>query len=215
MSPKTKDLLKRIIISIIGTFMIAVTIGIMRILALGVDPFTSLIIGICNMTNTPFRIVYPIINGLILIFIFFLNRSMIGWGTLINLILIGPVADYSANIFENIYTNPTFASKVVILILATIVMAMNVSLYASTNIGVSAYDSLFITINKRKPNMSLGKARILTDTISVIVGFIGKAALGIGTILNVLIMGPLVEFFTKTTTKAILKTLDVKAADIE
>ena len=64
MSPKTKDLLKRIIISIIGTFMIAVTIGIMRILALGVDPFTSLIIGICNMTNTPFRIVYPIINGL-------------------------------------------------------------------------------------------------------------------------------------------------------
>ena len=215
MPPKTKDLLKRIIISIIGTFMIAVTIGIMRILALGVDPFTSFILGICNMTNTPFRIIYPIINGLILIFIFFLNRSMIGWGTLINLILIGPVADYSANIFENIYTNPTFASKIVILILATMVMAMNVSLYASTNIGVSAYDSLFITINKRKPNMSLGKARILTDTISVIVGFIGKATLGVGTILNVLIMGPLVEFFTKTTTKSILKTFAVKAADIE
>ncbi len=215
MPPKTKDLLKRIIISIIGTFMIAVTIGIMRILALGVDPFTSFILGICNMTNTPFRIIYPIINGLILIFIFFLNRSMIGWGTLINLILIGPVADYSANVFENMYTNPTFPSKIVILILATIVMAMNVSLYASTDIGVSAYDSLFITINKRKPNMSLGKARILTDTISVIVGFIGKATLGIGTILNVLIMGPLVEFFTKTTTKSILKTFGVKAADIE
>ena len=129
--------------------------------------------------------------------------------------MIGPVADYSANVFANIYTNPTFASKVVILILATMVMAMNVSLYTSTDIGVSAYDSLFITINKRKPNMSLGKARILTDVISVIVGFIGKAALGIGTILNVLIMGPLVEFFTKTTTKTILKTLDVKAADIE
>lgn len=44
MPPKTKDLLKRIIISIIGTFMIAVTIGIMRILALGVDPFTSFIL---------------------------------------------------------------------------------------------------------------------------------------------------------------------------
>lgn len=214
MSPKTKDLLKRIIISFIGTFMIAVTIGVMRILVLGVDPFTSFVLGICNMVNAPFRIIYPLINGLILIFIFFLNRPMIGWGTLINLILIGPVADYSANIFENIYTNPTFASKIVILILATMVMAMNVSLYAKTDIGVSAYDSLFITINKRKANISLGKARILTDTISVIVGFIGKAALGIGTILNVLIMGPLVEFFTKTTTKRILKSLDIKS-DIE
>ena len=215
MSPKPKDLLKRITISIIGTIVIAVTIGIMRILALGVDPFTSFILGLCNIFNTPFRIIYPIINGLILIFIFFLNRSMIGWGTLINLILIGPVADYSASIFENIYTNPTFASKIIILIIATIVMAMNVSLYASTDIGVSAYDSLFITINKIKPNMSLGRARIITDVISVIVGFIGKAALGIGTVLNVLIMGPMVEFFTKTTTKAILKSLDIKAADIE
>ena len=140
---------------------------------------------------------------------------MIGWGTLINLILIGPVADYSANVFANIYTNPTFASKVLILILATMVMAMNVSLYASTDIGVSAYDSLFITINKKKSKMNLGKARVLTDTISVIVGFIGKAALGIGTILNVLIMGPLVEFFTKTTTKSILKAFGVKAANIE
>ena len=215
MSPKTKDLLKRITISIIGTIMIAVTIGIMRILALGVDPFTSFILGLCNIFNTPFRIIYPIINGLILIFIFFLNRSMIGWGTLINLILIGPVADYSASIFENIYTNPTFTSKIIILIIATMVMAMNVSLYASTDIGVPAYDSLFITINKIKPNMSLGRARIITDVISVIVGFIGKATLGIGTVLNVIIMGPTVEFFTKTTTKSILKAFGVKAANIE
>ena len=215
MSPKIKDLLKRIIISIIGTFMIAVTIGIMRVLALGVDPFTSFVIGICNMANTPFRIIYPIINAAILIFIFFLNRPMIGWGTLINLFLIGPVADYSASIFESAYTNPTFASKIIILIIATIVMAMNVSLYASTDIGVSAYDSLFITINKKKSKMNLGKARVLTDTISVIVGFIGKAALGIGTILNVLIMGPLVEFFTRTTSKSILKSCGIENNSIE
>ena len=209
MSSRTYDLLKRIFVSLVGTFFIAITIGVMRVLDLGVDPFTSLILGICNMTSLPFRIIYPILNGLILLVIFFLNRPMVGWGTLINLLMIGPVADYSAYIFGNIYTNPTFVSRIVILILATILMAMNVSLYASTNIGVSAYDSLFITINKIKANFSLGKARILTDTLSVIVGFVGKATLGVGTILNVLIMGPLVEFFSNTTSKMVLNALDI------
>ena len=84
-------------------------------------------------------------------------------------------------------------------------MAMNVSLYTSTKIGVSAYDSLFLTINKKNPKISLGKARIITDATSLIVGFLGKATLGIGTVTNMLFMGPMVEFFNNTTSKYILE----------
>ena len=201
----SENFIRRNIISIIATILIGISIGMMRVVDFGVDPFTSLIIGIGNILNTPFRNVYPVINAGILLLIFFLNREMLGTGTLINLLLIGPVADFTA-IFISDNINPNgFFTRLLILAVALIIMAMNVSLYTSTKIGVSAYDSLFLTINKKNPQISLGKARIITDATSLIVGFLGKATLGIGTVTNMLFMGPMVEFFNNTTSKYILE----------
>lgn len=196
--------IKKLIICILATIVIGVSIAMMRFVDLGVDPFTSLIIGICNITNIAFRLIYPIINALILLIVFFVNRPMVGMGTLINLLLIGPVSDYSTMFLEKQIQNPTPVTKFLILAIGLVIMAMGVSLYTSTNIGTSAYDSLFITIHKKNPKISLGLARIITDAISIVIGYLGKAILGIGTILNVFLMGPMVEFFNKTTSKKIL-----------
>jgi len=207
MNIKSSNYIKRILVCLIANILIGITIAAMRVVNLGIDPFTSLIIGVSNLSKIPFRYIYPIINAVIIILIFFLNKPMIGIGTVINLLVIGPVADYSAALIENIYNKQTFISRIIILIIALIIMSMNVSIYTSTNIGVSAYDSLFITINKKKPKISLGIARIITDSISMIVGIIGKATLGIGTLLNVFLMGPMVEFFNKNVTNKLLKNI--------
>ena len=207
MNIKSSNYIKRILVCLIANILIGITIAAMRVVNLGIDPFTSLIIGVSNLSKIPFRYIYPIINAVIIILIFFLNKTMIGIGTVINLLVIGPVADYSAALIENIYNKQTFISRIIILIIALIIMSMNVSIYTSTNIGVSAYDSLFITINKKKPKISLGIARIITDSISMIVGIIGKATLGIGTLLNVFLMGPMVEFFNKNVTNKLLKNI--------
>lgn len=205
MQNNKENYIKRLIISIIATIAIGISIGMMRFSNLGVDPFTSLVIGVSNLSNIDFKIIYPIINALILIVIFLINRPMVGMGTLINLLLIGTIADYSTSLLKSSLTNQSLSFRLIILVIALIIMAMGVSLYTNTNIGASAYDSLFITINKKNPKISQGLARVITDSISMIVGFLGKATLGIGTILNVFLMGPMVEFFNKTTSKKILK----------
>lgn len=204
---KSPNFGKRIIISTIATIILGITIGSMRVIDLGIDPFTSLIIGISNLSQIPFRHIYPLVNASIIVFIFILNKTMIGMGTLINLIIIGPVADYSANFIESIYINQTFLSRIILLVISLIVMAMNVSLYTSTNIGVSAYDSIFITVNKRQPKIPLGLARFITDILSMSVGILGSVTIGIGTIINVLLMGPMVEFFNKTLTRKLLNNI--------
>ena len=117
------------------------------------------------------------------------------------------MADYTAAFIDGLYPHQTLLSKLIILLIALIIMAMNVSLYTSTKVGVSAYDSLFLTINKKNPKISLGLARIMTDSLSMIVGFIGKATLGIGTLINVFLMGPMVEFFNKNVTNKLLKNI--------
>lgn len=199
----------RILIALVATIFIGNSIGIMRVIAFGVDPFTSSIIGISNSSKIDFRYIYPIVNAVILILIFFLNRPMIGMGTLINLLVIGPVADYSQMFISNLYTNPSLAKSIGLLIFANLLMAFNVSLYANVDIGVSAYDSLFITINKKNPKLSLGLSRIITDGVSILMGYLGKAPLGLGTVINLLLMGPLVEFFTKTSTKKVLNMFNI------
>ena len=199
----------RVTIALLATVFIGISIGIMRVIAFGVDPFTSSIIGISNSSKIDFRYIYPIVNAVILILIFFLNRPMIGMGTLINLLVIGPVADYSQMFISNLYTSPSLAKSIGLLIFANFLMAFNVSLYANVDIGVSAYESLFITINKKNPKLSLGLSRIITDGVSILMGYLGKAPLGLGTVINLLLMGPLVEFFTKTSTKKILNMFDI------
>lgn len=199
----------RVTIALLATVFIGISIGIMRVIAFGVDPFTSSIIGISNSSKIDFRYIYPIVNAVILILIFFLNRPMVGMGTLINLLVIGPVADYSQMFISNLYTNPSLAKSIGLLIFANLLMAFNVSLYANVDIGVSAYDSLFITINKKNPKLSLGLSRIITDSVSILMGYLGKAPLGLGTVINLILMGPLVEFFTKTSTKKILNMFDI------
>lgn len=199
----------RILIALVATIFIGNSIGIMRVIAFGVDPFTSSIIGISNSSKIDFRYIYPIVNAVILILIFFLNRPMIGMGTLINLLVIGPVTDYSQMFINNLYTNPSLLKSIGLLIFANLLMAFNVSLYANVDIGVSAYDSLFITINKKNPKLSLGLSRIITDGVSILMGYLGKAPLGLGTVINLLLMGPLVEFFTKTSTKKILNMFNI------
>lgn len=199
----------RVTIALLATIFIGISIGIMRVIAFGVDPFTSSIIGISNSSKIDFRYIYPIVNAVILILIFFLNRPMIGMGTLINLLVIGPVADYSQMFISNLYTNPSLAKSIGLLIFANLLMAFNVSLYANVDIGVSAYDSLFITINKKNPKLSLGLSRIITDGVSILMGYLGKVPLGLGTVINLLLMGPLVEFFTKTSTKKILNMFNI------
>ncbi|MDU2598718.1 hypothetical protein [Anaerococcus sp.] len=164
----------RTLIALVATVFIGISIGIMRVIDFGVDPFTSFVIGISNTSGIDFRYIYPTVNAIILILIFFLNRPMIGMGTLINLLVIGPVADYSQMIISNLYTSPSLAKSVGLLIFANLLMAFNVSLYANVNLGLSVYNSLFLTINKKNPKISLGFFRIITDGVCIVMGFLEK-----------------------------------------
>ena len=85
---------------------------------------------------------------------------MISMDTVINLSVIGFVADFS--------------SKIILLVSANIIMAFNVSLYANVNLGLSVYKYLFLTINKKNPKISLGFCRIITDGVCIVMGFLEK-----------------------------------------
>lgn len=197
------NLTKRVILALVGTLIIAVSIGMVRFTDLGLNPFTAMLVGFTNLSHIEFRYIYPLVNALLIIAVLLIDKSMIGIGTILNLFLIGPVADYSLLTMENITTNPSYGFRLFILLIGILIMSLGISLYTSANVGNSAYDSVFLIINEKKPKISKGQARLITDAICVIISVFGKATLGIGTILNVLLTGPLIDVFNKYLIKKI------------
>lgn len=199
---------RRIILSIIGVFIVAVSVAVFKMAAFGVDPFQSLMSGTNKLIPISFGTLYVIVNVLLLIFSLIFDRHYIGIGTFINLFLLGYITEYSHKLFLWLIPDPSLILRVLLLIIGILLICIGASLYMTADLGVSTYDAIsLIMANKWK----IGKfrfMRILTDICCVILGasmFLAAGGkiqeiptiAGIGTIITALFMGPLIEFFSK------------------
>ena len=83
---------RRILMSLAGVLICAVSVGVFKVAALGVDPFQSLMSGLDNMIPIPFGTLYMLINAVLLVIDFFLDRHYIGISTFITQLAIVVVA---------------------------------------------------------------------------------------------------------------------------
>lgn len=83
-----KNLVKRILMSLFGVIICAISVGIFKIAALGVDPFQSFMAGLDALVPIKFGTLYVIANAVLFIFMFLFDRHYIGIATFINLFLL-------------------------------------------------------------------------------------------------------------------------------
>ena len=69
---------KRLIMCIIGVFLSGAAAGTFGFTAFGMDPFQVFAHGMCGLTPLSFGTFYVILNGVLLVFMFFFSRSKIG-----------------------------------------------------------------------------------------------------------------------------------------
>ena len=194
---------KRILMAFIGVVVTGISIGMFQSSALGTDPFTSFTTGLCNVTGLSFGAFYTILCACMLVIVFILDKRYIGLATIFNLIGNGFIADISRSFIESIIVNPSFLIRVVLLISGVVIMCLAASLYFTADLGVSAYDAISkIMADKKMAQFRL--CRILTDLICVIVGFLLKASVGIGTVVTALFMGPLIQWFNNNVSEPLL-----------
>ena len=187
---------KRIIMCIIGVLLSGVAAGIFGFTAFGMDPFQVFAHGLWGLTPISYGTFYVILNGILLAFMFFFNRRMIGLGTIINLFLLGYVVEYTGVILDRAFPAPSVYLRVVLMIFALILASLAASLYFVADMGVSAYDWIALTISAKK-GWAFRVVRIATDFICVLTGGLLGATVGIGTVLTAFCMGPVIQFFNE------------------
>ena len=206
---------RRIIMSVMGVLIGAVSVAIFKMAAFGVDPFQSFMSGIDRLIPISFGTLYVIVNAVLLAFSLIFDRHYIGIATFINLFLLGYVTEYSYKFLSWLIPEPNFILRVIFLIIGIVIICIGSSIYITADLGVSTYDAVaLIMANKWK----IGKFKIIrvcTDLCCVVLGaamfLIAGGEIkaipsiaGIGTIITAFIMGPLIEFFSEHIAKKML-----------
>ncbi len=215
MNAQGNSFLKRCIMTVLGIILIGICVGSYRLSAFGVDAFTCMNLGISGFLHMSFGTEQLIMNGLILIAVFFTVRQCIGIGTIINMVGVGYMADFICWIFQDVLEiTMTLPLRILALIVGSLLAGIGVALYMAAEMGIAPYDSVAIIIEKEtKGRIPFQKARVLSDVTVVIVGVVfcllshGELGLiiGIGTIFNALFNGPLIQFFKTHLAEPILQ----------
>jgi uncharacterized membrane protein YczE len=199
---------RRIGMSVIGVTVCAVSVGIFKIAALGVDPFQSLMSGLNQFIPISFGTLYVIVNALLLIFSIFADRTNIGIATFVNLFLLGYITEFSYAFLQKVIVNPNMLIRLICLALGIVIMCIGSAFYMTAKLGVSTYDAIAIVLSEK---WKLGKfkyIRIMTDLTCIVLGIVffllGKGKIGaiptivgIGTVVTAFFMGPLIQYFNE------------------
>lgn len=192
---KAKYLPRRILMTTFGTLLCGISVGIFRNSEFGVDPFQCMCGGIATIVPIDFGTLYMIINIILIIFMFFFYRKSIGVYTFVNMFLLGYMIDFSDKVIRNIIVDPSVGIRFVLLIVGLTVLSIASAFIFSSNLGVSTYDWVALLFAERCKKVPFKFARIITDLICCLVGFMLGVIPGIATLITALCMGPFITFF--------------------
>lgn len=136
-------------------------------------------------------------------------REQIGWGTLGNILSIGPWLDFFLRFIPSVEHNLALQSA---MLLGAIFLMGNASaIYIGVNAGAGPRDSLMLAL-QRTTGISLRLTRTLIEVTVVSVGWLLGGPAGIGTAVFALLIGPAIQWGFKAYRVEPHRHADLKAA---
>ncbi len=203
---------RRIIAMLVSVIVMGLGVSLFVKGAMGADPFSTLNLGVSSKLNLSFGVWQAIFNSIMLVLVFFLDRSMLGLGTLGNMFLVGFSADFFNPLLSAFCPDPAFLPiwvRVLLTLGGVTLQILGCSFYVTSNLGMAPYDCIsFIVPNKTR--IPFRWWRIISDLICVGIGFFCGAAIGLGTLIMAFGTGPLLPLCNKYLAAPVLKIADIR-----
>jgi len=117
-------------------------------------------------------------------------REQVGWGTLANILCIGPWLDLCLGLIPDV--TDALPLQIGLLLLAVALMGLASAIYIGVDAGAGPRDSLMLALH-RTTGLSVRVARALIEVAVVIAGWLLGGPLGLGTVAFALLIGPAVQ----------------------
>ena len=191
-----KGYLKRFAVLIFGLMLCACGIALTFNAYMGLSPWDMLFDGLAKQFTKllGFEVMIgtlsQIIGGTILI-IDVVLKEKIGFGTLLNVWLIGKFTNIILK--YNLFPVPqTMAPRFIVMLLGFIVLGFGIYFYMRAGLGAGPRDSLMIALARR--NLPVSLARNSLEFFAFVVGYIAGGTVGIGTVISVFIIGYILKY---------------------
>ena len=158
----------------------------------GLAPWEAFSMGIFYKTNILYGDIV-VLTGVVIIVIDFILKEKIGFGTVLNAIMIGKVVDL-CNWLDFIPKMHNFAVGVLVLLAGQVVICIASYFYIGAGLGCGPRDALMVAMGKRLHKLPIGLVRGILEGTVLLIGWLMGAKVGIGTAIAVFGIGTIMEY---------------------
>jgi uncharacterized membrane protein YczE len=173
----------------IGFFLFGLSIALLIRGNLGTGAWAVLHVGLAELLDvTPGTM--TVASGFVVLFGALILREKIGWGTLANILSIGPWLDFHLSYISPVESHLLLQSMM--LLAAIFLMGLASAIYIGVHAGAGPRDSLMLAVN-RTTGISVRLARTIIEVAVFVIGWLIGGPAGIGTLVFALLIGPAVQ----------------------
>ena len=197
--------IKRIVLLLMGLTIAHLGVTLFLLADLGSDPFNVLIQGLYRFLPWPgfmtHGYVHMGVSFLIILALLVVDRSYIRIGTLLCMVLGGPIIDvFTIALGGLIHSESPMALRLVALVAGCVILAFGMTIVIQSKAGTGPNDLVAVVISD-KTRWKFGVVRICVDVCFALAGFLLGGTVGLGTIICAFLVGPAAQMFMPVSEK--------------
>ncbi|MGM0114574.1 YczE/YyaS/YitT family protein [Enterococcus sp. DIV0187] len=167
----------RLVKLVFGLFLFALGSFLTIQANIGLASWEAFSMGLAYLTDQTYGNIL-IISGFVILVIDVALKEKIGFGTILNTILIGTFVDLIPQMNN-------FFSGVLMLLLGQLSICIGSYFYIGASLGCGPRDALMVALGKRLPKVPIGIVRGVIEGTVLLIGWLLGAKVGIGTVISV------------------------------
>lgn len=182
-----RELVRRVPRCVAGLFCFALGIALFFHSKLGTGPWDVLHGGLSKISGLPVGLIINIV-GLIVLPLWIPLKVRIGLGTVLNALLIGVFLDI---IKPRMHDASAPWLQLVLAVLGVVIIGVGSGLYIGAGLGAGPRDGIMVGLSRL--GLSVRAARTLVEAVTLFVGWLLGGKMGLGTIIFLVGIGPIVQ----------------------
>ena len=188
------EYLKRFSVCILGLFFYALGnfLGV-KAGSAGTNAWNTLSLGLVETTGITFGTAGLIISFIVIV-IDIIGKGKIGFGTLMNAVIISILSDVLLNLLVFIPEAPNSIVGALYTLAGQTVISFATILYMKPALGCGPRDTLMVIVGRKFPKAPIGTVKFAVELAALLVGLLLGAPFGIGTVLVMTLQAVIFQF---------------------
>ena len=195
-----KNMPLRIGFFLVGLLIMGLGISLIAISNFGNGPWDAVNIGLSEKTGLSIGLCMNIVALIQIIIGGIINKEFPNIATMITSISLGLFIDFWILFLGGIEVT-SYIMQFGVFILALPVISIGISIYLVSKLPNTPLDYFMLAL-KSKLNLSLMTSKITSESIGLVLGFMLGGTIGIGTIIIILAIGPMIQYLQKPCNNA-------------